>query len=351
MVFVIEYEPCFQSFQNQTSNTSLVPEIGQQQQPLNSTELNNSETSVPPTAIRSRRNSVFVGKYNFGIRKTATAVKMKLPNPVAKKIVTASHNQLSMKNFLSNQGTSATQPNDKIAVVSSREDCIFGWTLIGCHDIPFIVRDSEIYCALRMIEKTALASYEKKNPIVESFKANVETYDPTDIQCNLLNEINDQHCDSAFGQAPFTYKDKLLRLSDASKYFTFLEVCRSVNEKGVQVSTVGHQFGFTLINKKAYVPYAVINGRKFIPLIYLHCDGEILEFLSAKSEPLSGDDALLLKLCCKYDGILELNDAIDVIDLSEIQRRSPAKTTFTDCWPTAQRNYQLRVVQTVKGLR
>lgn len=239
---------------------------------------------------------------------------------------------------------------DQDSTVSSTEDCIFGWTVIGSDYIPYIVRNSEKYCALRMVA-TALAKYQNKHLQISSFKTNVECYNPTVMQCKLLNEINYQHCDSAYGRAPFSIKHKLVRLSDVIKYYTLLEVSRNSHLNGAKVSTEGLEFGFTLVNKKAYIPYIVHDERKFIPLIYLHCDGEILEFLKERTRNISGVDALFLKFCCKYDGIAELHESIEIIDLAEIQQLAPSKTTFKDCWPTGQINYQLRVLQTTKGLR
>lgn len=305
---------------------------------------------VPEIGLKSRRNnSIVVSKYKLGI-KNGTVVAESKPsvNRVSK---TIPNNQMSITRFFTNPNTSSI-PNNNSAVPDI-EDCIFGWTMMGSHAIPFIVRNSEKYCALRMVENyTALAEYQRENPEIGSCQKNLECYKPTEAQYRLLNEINQQHCDSKFGKRKFNSQDKLVRLSEANKFFTFLEVCHHAHFQNVKFPTEGLGFGFALVNKKAYIPYIVFDGQKFIPLMYLQCDGEILDFLNTKVRKLCGDDAFVLKLCCKYVGISEPSEWIDIINLADIQAMSPPKTTFEDCWPEEQDNvYRLRVVQTKKGLR
>lgn len=296
------------------------------------------EAVVVPQATRSQRLKTVSTKTNKVADKVAAGTKKS--NQARRKATTRPENQLSIEDFLIKPTSS--QEVERNPEVSSIEDCIFGWASTGFDHIPFIIRNSVEYCALRMIEKSALAEYVKNSPI-GSFESIFECYIPTKVQYKLLNEINAEHCDFQFGRGKFTSKDKLVRLSDVRKYAAFLRVCQKVH-------VTDENFGFTLINKKSYIPYTVLNGKKFIPLIYLQCDGDILDFLKSRSETISSDEAIYLKLCCKYDGV-SVFVPIDVIDLAEIQKLAPPKTTFQDCWPTDQNCYQLRVVHKTKGLK
>lgn len=297
--------------------------------------------SVPP--ITRRRNSVVQKKPAIALFNKPSA------NRVAK---TLPKNQMSIKSFFTKEISASTQDYNKNPAVPDIEDGIFGWAMMGSHAIPFIVHDAENYCAIRLMENyTALGQYQKGNSEMGPCQANMDCYEPTEVQCNLLNEINKQHCDSKFGRK-FTARDKLVRLSDANKYFTFMEVCHHARLTNVQLPTEGLGFGFTLVDKKAYIPYIVLQGQKFIPLIYLQCNGDILDYLHSRATKALGPDALALKLCCKYDGISEPNEWIEIINLEEIQAMSPPKTTFKYCWPKGQDNaYRLRIVQTTKGIR
>ncbi len=217
----------------------------------------------------------------------------------------------------------------------------FGWTTFGKTHIPFILRQSEKYCSVRMVESKLLNNY------LNSLHADiysctcVRSYYITEAESRLFNEINHKHCDSAFSREMFTLKDLVVRLSDATKFYQFLDICY----KKLIMGTNGpsDKCGFIRINKESVVPYTVRDGEKFVPLFYF--EGET-ENLKLKAESLSGWDLSYLKFCCKVQGIrneLFASDSVHVISLVDIKSYFPTGTEFEDYWPSKVVDHQLLV--------
>lgn len=304
--------------------------------------------------MRPRRiTAIYESRVQKPYSKPKTTVNVSSVNNDELKIHNASsrNDQVKITNYFIAEKASPMQEICSSDEIPSREDCIFGWTQMGKLDIPYIVKQSEKYCAIRMIKQT-LAKLKIK-PKIGPCQTNLKCVQTTGVQCRLLNEINDNHCDSIFGRSSFTTKDSLVRLDDANKYFQFVEVCQNEENSTSIASQEELDFGFILVNKKSYVPYTKLEKVKFVPLIYFECDGDTSDFLKTKSQKISGENALFLKFCCKYDGTWnEMSDQeIDVIDLNVIKKLSPPRTTLKECWPTDDENYRLLVVHTVKGLR
>lgn len=299
------------------------------------------EPRAPPQIRRQHEQNEIIGGDNQPTRVSKVTKKPK--------VVPIRPSQNTIDKFFGKKTTPIKQVVEPRE--SKREDCIFGYAMMGSHAVPFIVQDSEKLCSLRILEKSVLAKYNKRTLRIDRCHTNIEHFPLTKIHCELLNEINFKHCDGAYGKEKFSTKDKLVRLSDAHKYYTFVDLCHQPLMKGVRVQSEGLEFGFTLVNKKSFIPYVLLNERKFIPSRYLHCDDGIFDVLKGKFEILSDDDALYLKFCCKFDGIVDVDSYNEVIELVHIQNLAPPKTTFKDCWPTDAVNYNLRLVMTTKGIR
>ncbi|KAG4075876.1 hypothetical protein HA402_003702 [Bradysia odoriphaga] len=318
-----------------------------------STESTNQLSIEKRSSIQTNKrqhSAAVIGPSGIGI-KFVTYGGTRVPKATKKSSLTPiGTNQLSIDKFFSKKATSISQQAVEPENLK-RSDCIFGWTLMGSHAVPYIVQNSERFCSLRILEKSALANYKKRTTKIGQCSENVESFPLSLVQCELFDEINFKHCDSAYGKERFSMKDKLVRLSDAYKYFTFVDLCHQPLMKGIRVQSEGLEFGFTLVNKMSFIPYALLRERKYIPLHYLHFDEIVFDLMKGKSQVLSGDDALYLKFCCKFERNSDIDDDIEVIDLAEIQQLAPPKTTFKDCWPADTINYTLQLVMTAKGIR
>lgn len=217
----------------------------------------------------------------------------------------------------------------------------FGWTTFGKIHIPFILRASEKYCSVRMVESKLLNNY-LNNLHADIYSCTcVRSYYITEAESRLLNEINHKHCDSSFSREMFTLKDLVVRLSDATKFYQFLDICY----KKLIMGTNGpsDKCGFIRINKESVVPYTVRDSEKYVPLFYF--EGET-ENLKLKAESLSGWDLSYLKFCCKVQGIrneLFASDSVHVISLVDIKSYFPTGTEFEDYWPSKVVDHQLLV--------
>uniref|UniRef100_A0A1B0CHX8 Uncharacterized protein n=2 Tax=Lutzomyia longipalpis TaxID=7200 RepID=A0A1B0CHX8_LUTLO len=171
----------------------------------------------------------------------------------------------------------------------------------------------------------------------------VSSYYITEAEGRLLNEINHKHSESHFGREMFTVKDLVVRLSDVSKFWTFLDVCYKKLLMGNNGQGQSEKCGFIRINKESVVPYTVRDGQKFVPLFYF--EGET-ENLKLKADNLSGWDLSYLKFCCKVQGIrneLFASDKVAVISLTDIKSYFPPGTQFEDYWPNKVVDTQLLV--------
>ncbi|XP_032582460.1 uncharacterized protein LOC6612195 isoform X4 [Drosophila sechellia] len=209
----------------------------------------------------------------------------------------------------------------------------FGWAQFGKVSIPYIYRQSEKYCSVRMIELKLLGKYLNcLHPDIYSSCTCVRSYYITDAEARLFIEINHKHCDGEFGRDIFNQKDLVVRLSDASKFYQFLDICYRKLVSGSK--TPSEKCGFIRINKESVVPYTVRNNQQVVPLFYF--EGET-ENLKTKAELLNGWDLAYLKFCCKVQGIrneLFSSENVAVISLTDIKSYFPNGTEFEDYWPS-----------------
>ncbi|XP_067635959.1 uncharacterized protein [Eurosta solidaginis] len=209
----------------------------------------------------------------------------------------------------------------------------FGWTTFGKTYIPYIYRQQEKYCSVRMIEMKLLGKYLNcLHPDIYSSCTCVRSYYITEAEARLLIEINIKHCDAEFGRDIFTQKDLVVRLSDATKFYQFLDICYRKLISGSK--SPSEKCGFIRINKESVVPYTVRNNEQVVPLFYF--EGET-ENLKMKADYLSGWDLAYLKFCCKVQGIrneLFSSENVAVISLTDIKSYFPNGTEFEDYWPS-----------------
>lgn len=220
----------------------------------------------------------------------------------------------------------------------------FGWESFngGKIHIPYIIRQSEKYCAVRIVESKLLNKY--LNVLHQDLYncTNIRSYYITDVEARLLDEINFRHCDQYFGKEKFSMKDLIVRLSDAQKFQQFLDVCY---KKLTNLSTPNDKCGFIRINNESVVPYTVRDGQKMVPLFYF--EGET-DNLKLKADSLSGWDLSYLKFCCKVQGIrneLFASETVAVISLDDIKSYFPQGTIFEDYWPNKVVDTQLLMPQ------
>jgi hypothetical protein len=256
---------------------------------------------------------------------------------------TSGNNSSTSNGHLQNSLTTAPVEEAKPADDESLKGH-FGWESFngGKIHIPYIIRQTEKYCAVRIVESKLLNKY--LNVLHQDLYncTNIRSYYITDVEARLLDEINFRHCDQYFGKEKFSMKDLIVRLSDAQKFQQFLEVCY---KKLTNLSTPNDKCGFIRINNESVVPYTVRDGQKMVPLFYF--EGET-ENLKLKADSLSGWDLSYLKFCCKVQGIrneLFASETVAVISLDDIKSYFPQGTIFEDYWPNKVVDTQLLMPQ------
>lgn len=278
---------------------------------------------------------------------TSVTGQTNILNYLTRKTATATNASSTMSND-ANKNKSDAPATSTTAADGEKKACDeesqrghFGWATFGKIHIPYILRQSEKYCAVRMVEMKLLNKY--LNYLHQDIYSCtcVRSYYITDAESRLLNEINHKHCDSQFGREMFTLKDLVVRLSDANKFYQFLDICYKKLLMGS--SGPSDKCGFIRINKESVVPYTVRDTQKFVPLFYF--EGET-DNLKLKADYLSGWDLSYLKFCCKVQGIrneLFASDSVAVISLHDIRSYFPVGTEFEDYWPSKVVDTQLLV--------
>lgn len=232
----------------------------------------------------------------------------------------------SQSSSAQNNDTNATPAIDEVSVQGK-----FGWITVGKTHIPYIIRNDEKYCAVRMVEVKVLNKY--LNYLHQDIYncTCIRSYYITESEGRLLNEINFKHSEGQYGREHFTQRDLIVRLSDAIEFYTFLCSCYMKLVNG-ETDALGRS-GFIRINKESVVPYTVYNDQKYVPLFYF--EGET-ENLKQRANKLEGWDLSYLKFCCKVQGIrneLFAHDSCSVISLNDIKNYFPPGTEFEDYWP------------------
>lgn len=164
----------------------------------------------------------------------------------------------------------------------------------------------------------------------------VKSYGITKTESILLNSINHDHCNSAFGNEDFRKdRDLVVKLDDLKEYHQFLELCYSKLIYSSVKNNENRRCGFIKINRDSVVPYIIKDNMKYLPLFYFV--GEI-DDLENDAILIKNWDLAYLKFCCKVHGInteLVSNDYCQVTTLDKIKFYFPEETTFEDYWPAS----------------
>lgn len=167
----------------------------------------------------------------------------------------------------------------------------------------------------------------------------VSSYRITKAETALLNTINNDHCERAFGSAEFEKeRDFIVKLNDLIEYRNFMETCYKKLMRTSSSESKNNRCGFVRINQESVVPFTCKNGVKYLPLFYF--EGET-DHLRNNSIQVDGWDLAYLKFCCKVQGIrneLFSNDKCEMISLDDIKSYFPEGTIFEDYWPAQALN-------------
>ncbi|KAF2883366.1 hypothetical protein ILUMI_22811 [Ignelater luminosus] len=210
----------------------------------------------------------------------------------------------------------------------------FGWYAIDEKTnsyIPYIIRNNEKYCAVRMVEKNIVSPYTGTvHQDVYCSCINVQGYYTTEAERRLLNEINSFHCDFEYGKLLFSQQDCIILLEDALEFYKFLSVCYL---RLLKVKTPSDKCGFIVIDDKSVVPYVLYNDEKYLPLFYF----EGAEHLQMNAKTLRGWHLAYMKFCFKIQGIRDeflKQDSCAAVSINDVKECFPPNTVFKDIWPS-----------------
>ncbi|XP_050062157.1 uncharacterized protein LOC126551863 isoform X1 [Aphis gossypii] len=214
---------------------------------------------------------------------------------------------------------------------------LFHWKAIAEYYIPVIIRiingEELKFVSVRMAETQLLSKY-IQNLHEDVFNCtSVKSHFITDLEENLLNEINIIHADSIYGKDTFyASKDYIVRLEDVLELYTFLEVCYNKMQNKI---TAGRRekCGFINIDSEAVVPYCLADGHQYIPIFYFE---GATEHLNNGAVELKEWNFAYLKFCYRVQGIkneLYTSESCTVTTLDVIKNYFTPETSFEEYWP------------------
>ncbi|XP_060861133.1 uncharacterized protein LOC132938363 isoform X2 [Metopolophium dirhodum] len=214
----------------------------------------------------------------------------------------------------------------------------FSWQLVHGYHIPYIIRVINgvklQFVSVRMVETLLLGEYLQYLHENMYTCTSVRSYFITDSEAALLNDINNFHCDFAFGYAIFfARKDYIISLEDAQEFYTFIDVCYKVLLSNDNTGRK-KKCGYILFNFESVLPYAIKDDKKYIPLFCFESETKNLQHLTVK---LENWNLAYLKFCCKLQGIINneffASDSCTVISLDDIKNSYSSDTFFEEYWP------------------
>lgn len=208
---------------------------------------------------------------------------------------------------------------------------------IATYIVPYIFRkvngNDLKFVSVKMAESQLLYSLmHYLHPNIYSCRL-IKSYYITDSEAKLLNYLNQEHCDSIFGNETINpWKDTIVLMEDLKNFYTFIEVCAEKLQSNIPRAQK-EICGFIRINSESVVPYCTKDGQKYVPLFYF--EGETESF-SNQVVKLENWDLAYLKFCFMVQGIKdELFDtkSCTVTSLKNLENHFPPDTHFEEYWP------------------
>ncbi|XP_050439541.1 uncharacterized protein LOC126845012 [Adelges cooleyi] len=161
----------------------------------------------------------------------------------------------------------------------------------------------------------------------------IDSFAMTRAEQNLLNYINQVHCDQMYDKWSFDMnRDVLLRLEDVEELFVFIKI---FYDKTVfnTLRIRQQRCGFLKVNNRKFLPYCVKDNRKYIPLFCLEGN---LDAVKPHSVLMTDWNLAYLKYVCQ---LLELpnwlfsGDSILAATLQVAKTTLPPDTVYEEYWP------------------
>ncbi|CAL4122546.1 unnamed protein product [Meganyctiphanes norvegica] len=210
----------------------------------------------------------------------------------------------------------------------------FGWCTLYSIDIPYILREGQEYCSIRMMEHL-LKKYLTRLPEDNTDYIYSCGDFITSAEAKLLTEINSKHCEKQFGRESFTTRDQVVKLENANNYCKFVETCLLL----LLVAPQHNDFcGFVKVNNDKIVPYTIKDMVKYVHLSYFlsDTDSHSFDIHELIKKTVDGWELEYLKFCatvlCSDNEYINCN-TIDLVSLDEIKQCYSTNSVFEDWWP------------------
>lgn len=152
----------------------------------------------------------------------------------------------------------------------------FGWALIDkTYVVPYIKRiiDNKPikYIAVRIIESYLISEYIHFIHPAIYVHLSVNSLPLTKAEAKIYNLINIFHCDNKFGNTEFRErKDFIIELKDGIEVYLYFKACfKKLNNEGF---IPRQRFGFIRTEPFSLLPYVNVNGKKYVPYMFLKGD-------------------------------------------------------------------------------
>lgn len=207
-------------------------------------------------------------------------------------------------------------PVKKVIPLGSEETAQghFGWVDIGKVLLPFIVRSGKKYMNVKMVETKLLPQFINLLPAGVASCCTIKSQAANSLELELINEINQKHCEDMFGKDAFKEGADLVSMSDIKKLYNYLELCRK--KLVLKKSGSKDKCGFIRVNKKDVIPFLNRDENKFLPLFFF-------EGLKGKGEEAVGWEMTYIRFCCLINKInhpVLKTDKCELINMEDIKQ-------------------------------
>ncbi|XP_017778113.1 PREDICTED: uncharacterized protein LOC108563830 isoform X2 [Nicrophorus vespilloides] len=226
------------------------------------------------------------------------------------------------------------KPQDMVLPVPSGFDCRskmgqFGWISFEVKHIPFIYRyESTKLVALRIVNQVIFPRFLNSfRQLLFDFFV-VKSFTMTDVERQLYNDINFNHCNGAYGLNSFQSGVQLVSLDDLTKLYDFFVF--AYGKLKLKSKELSSNYGYIAINgNNNIVPFVRIRDSICFPIVYFDGDFKyLIKFTFQVDDYYTG----VLKFLIRLMNVELKFDKIQVITLDEIKKFFEPNTTFEHTW-------------------
>ena len=207
---------------------------------------------------------------------------------------------------------------DRVVDVASRKGH-FGWTTVDGVNLPYLLRDETQYVSVKIVEMKLLSKYPNEYPDELRERAPLMSQFATEVEVQLLNEINRDHCQYEYGRQLFGKQELLVRLSDLKAFYEIVKKHFPKASSGAQLNSGDSSSevdgGWLQINNTV-VPYITRASVRLLPVSVIKYAAGLLINVKVMGCEASDEERKFLSEICQEAGLtFSFNSSTKLMEL------------------------------------